>query len=161
MKFCLFSATFPKEARELAKEYLAESHVRFCVGRAGSTTANIQQNIIQIDRSSKRDALINLLQEMSGVRTIIFVNSRVEVDNLDDFLWNSELPVVSIHSDRTQRDREAAMRSFRAGNAPILIATGVCARGIDVRNVMHVINYELPSIDHGGIEEYIHRIGRP
>ena len=97
---------------------------------------------------------------MCGVRTIIFVNSRMAVDNLDDFLWNSQLPVVSIHGERTQQEREAAMRAFRSGNAPILIATGICARGIDVRNVMHVINYELPSFDHGGIEEYIHRIGQ-
>ncbi len=160
MKFCLFSATFPKATRDLAKEYLAESHVRFRVGRAGSTTENILQNIVKVDRASKRDTVLQLLQEMPGVRTIIFVNSRAEVDNLDDFLWNSKLPVVSIHSDRTQVDREAAMRAFRSGNAPILIASGVCARGIDVRNVMHVINYELPSIDYGGIEEYTHRIGK-
>lgn len=93
------------------------------------------------------------------MRTIIFVNSRVEADNLDDFLFNLKLPVTSIHGERTQQEREAAMRAFRSGNAPILVATGVSARGIDVRNVMHVINYDLPSIDYGGIEEYTHRIG--
>ena len=93
------------------------------------------------------------------MRTIIFVNSRIEADNLDDFLYNLKLPVTSIHGDRTQQEREAAMRGFRSGNAPILVATGVSARGIDVRNVMHVINYDLPSIDYGGIEEYTHRIG--
>ena len=93
------------------------------------------------------------------MRTIVFVNSRIEADNLDDFLYNLGLPVTSIHGDRTQQEREAAMRAFRAGHAPILVATGVTARGIDVRNVMHVINYDLPSMDHGGIEEYTHRIG--
>lgn len=97
---------------------------------------------------------------MHGVRTIIFANSRQEVDCLDDFLFNMKLPVTSIHGERTQLEREAAMRSFRAGTAPILVATGVTARGIDVRNVMHVINYDLPSMDHGGIEEYTHRIGQ-
>lgn len=96
---------------------------------------------------------------MHGVRTIVFVNSRMEADNLDDFLYNMGLPVTSMHSDRTQYEREHAMRAFRSGNAPILIATGVTARGIDVRNVMHVINYDLPQMDHGGIEEYTHRIG--
>lgn len=96
---------------------------------------------------------------MNGVRTIVFVNSRQAADTLDDFLYNMNLPVTSIHSDRTQVEREAAMRAFRAGKAPILVATGVTARGIDVRNVMHVINYDLPSMDHGGIEEYTHRIG--
>lgn len=159
IKFGLFSATFPKAARDLAKEYLSASHVRFRVGRAGSTTANIAQIVIQSERHEKRDKLIQLLGEFHGVRTIIFVNSRQEADNLDDFLYNMQLPVTSIHSDRTQVEREAAMRSFRSGKAPILVATGVTARGIDVRNVMHVINFDLPSMDHGGIEEYTHRIG--
>lgn len=133
--------------------------MRFRVGRAGSTTENIKQIIVQAERHEKRDALLSCLGEMSGVRTIIFVNSRQEADNLDDFLYNMGLPVTSIHSDRSQVEREAAMRSFRSGKAPILVATGVTARGIDVKNVMHVINYDMPSMDHGGIEEYTHRIG--
>ncbi|KAJ3473008.1 hypothetical protein NLG97_g10576 [Lecanicillium saksenae] len=160
VKYGLFSATFPKTARDLAKEHLAAAHVRFRVGRAGSTTENIKQIIVQTEPHEKRNVLLQLLNEMHGVRTIIFANSRQEVDCLDDFLFNMKLPVTSMHSERTQLEREAAMRAFRAGTAPILIATGVTARGIDVRNVMHVINYDLPSMDHGGIEEYTHRIGR-
>ncbi|PHH71212.1 hypothetical protein CDD80_5438 [Ophiocordyceps camponoti-rufipedis] len=156
----LFSATFPKVARDLAKEHLSASHVRFRVGRAGSTTENIQQHVVEVDRNDKRQTLVRLLEEMHGVRTIVFANSRQVVDDLDDFLFNMGLPVTSIHRDRTQMEREAALRAFRSGKAPILVATGVMARGIDVRNVMHVINYDLPSMDHGGIEEYTHRIGR-
>lgn len=160
VKYGLFSATFPKAARDLAKEHLSAAHVRFRVGRAGSTTENIKQVILATERDEKRDTLLRLLSQMTGVRTIIFANSRREVDNLDDFLYNMGLPVTSMHSERTQKEREAALRSFRSGNAPILIATGVTARGIDVRNVMHVINYDLPSVEHGGIEEYTHRIGK-
>ncbi|PKK43691.1 hypothetical protein CI102_12241 [Trichoderma harzianum] len=160
VKYGLFSATFPRAARALAKEYLSASHVRFRVGRAGSTTENIKQIVIETGREKKNELLLNLLEEMNSVRTIIFVNSRQAADTLDDFLYNMKLPVTSIHSDRTQVEREAAMRAFRSGQAPILVATGVTARGIDVRNVMHVINYDLPSMDHGGIEEYTHRIGR-
>ncbi|KAF4589572.1 DEAD/DEAH box RNA helicase [Ophiocordyceps camponoti-floridani] len=156
----LFSATFPKVARDLAKEHLSASHVRFRVGRAGSTTENIQQHVVEVDRNDKRQTLVRLLEEMHGVRTIVFANSRQVVDDLDDFLFNMGLPVTSIHRDRTQMEREAALRAFRSGKAPILVATGVMARGIDVRNVMHIINYDLPSMDHGGIEEYTHRIGR-
>ncbi|KAL6896968.1 P-loop containing nucleoside triphosphate hydrolase protein [Trichoderma evansii] len=156
----LFSATFPKAARDLAKKYLCDSHVRFRVGRAGSTTENIKQMIVEVSREMKNETLLTLLEEMNGVRTIIFVNSRQAADTLDDFLFNMKLPVTSIHSDRTQVEREAAMRAFRSGQAPILVATGVTARGIDVRNVMHVINYDLPSMEYGGIEEYTHRIGR-
>ncbi|RFU76909.1 dead deah box rna helicase [Trichoderma arundinaceum] len=160
IKYGLFSATFPRGARALAKEYLSASHVRFRVGRAGSTTENIKQIVLQVTRESKNETLLTLLEEMNGVRTIVFVNNRQTADTLDDFLYNMNLPVTSIHSDRTQVEREAAMRSFRSGKAPILVATGVTARGIDVRNVMHVINYDLPSMSHGGIEEYTHRIGR-
>lgn len=116
--------------------------------------------MLQADRSEKRELLLDLLGKQHGVRTIIFVNSRAEADNLDDFLFNVGLPVTSIHSDRSQVEREGAMRAFRSSKLPILIATGVTARGIDVQNVMHVINYDLPSMDHGGIEEYTHRIGK-
>lgn len=140
--------------------HLASTHVRFRVGRAGSTTENIRQIVVQAERHEKRDVLVNLLQQMHGIRTIIFCNSRSEVDYLDDFLYNMRLPVTSMHSDRSQAEREAALRAFRSGKAPILIATGVTARGIDVQNVMHVINYDLPSMEHGGIEEYTHRIGK-
>ncbi|KAF4345965.1 ATP-dependent RNA helicase [Fusarium beomiforme] len=160
VKFSLFSATFPKAARDLAKNHLTASHVRFRVGRAGSTTSNIKQIVLQAEANEKRELLVKLLEEMHGIRTIIFVNSRQAADNLDDFLYNMHLPVTSMHSDRTQQEREAAMRAFRSGNAPILIATGVTARGIDVQNVLHVINFDLPSLDYGGIEEYTHRIGR-
>lgn len=160
MKYGLFSATFPKAARDLARDHLAAAHVRFRVGRAGSTTENIRQIVIEAEPHAKKDMLLQLLNEMHGIRTIIFTNSRQEVDYLDDFLYNMKLPVTSTHSDRTQMEREAAIRAFRAGTAPILVATGVMARGIDVQNVMHVINYDLPSMDHGGIEEYTHRIGK-
>lgn len=157
----LFSATFPKAARELAKTHLADTHVRLRVGRAGSSHENIKQNIIYVDPSLKKQALIDLIKSLPPTRTIVFVNSKRTAEEVDDFLYNKEgMPCTSMHSDRNQMEREAAMRGFRGGEWPILIATGVTARGIDVVNVMHVINYDLPSMDHGGIEEYTHRIGK-
>jgi ATP-dependent RNA helicase DDX3X len=155
-----FSATFPKPVRDLAKNHLAVDHVRLRVGRAGSTHENIKQSVILTDPALKKKALFDLLQSLPPTRTMIFVNSKRAVDELDDYLYNLGVPVTSIHSDRTQKEREASMRAFRSGTAPVLIATGVSARGIDVRNVMHVVNYDLPSMDHGGIEEYTHRIGK-
>ncbi|KAL2020969.1 hypothetical protein VTK56DRAFT_7743 [Thermocarpiscus australiensis] len=160
IKYMLFSATFPKGARELAKTYLAENHVRIRVGRAGSSHENIKQNVIYVDPSLKKQALADLMSSLPPTRTIIFVNHKRTADELDDYLYNHGFPCSSMHSDRTQKEREATMRGFRSGDSPILITTGVTARGIDVRNVMHVVNYDLPSMDHGGIEEYIHRIGR-
>ena len=77
-------------------------------------------------------------------------------DQLDEFLYREGFPVTSIHGDRTQREREDALRLFRNGKNPILVATAVAARGLDIPNVKHVINFDLPS----DIEEYVHRIGR-
>ncbi|KAI4165241.1 MAG: hypothetical protein LQ342_001109 [Letrouitia transgressa] len=158
--YCLFSATFPKEARALAKEYLSTDHIRIRVGRAGSTTENITQKIIYVDDAKKRDCIFDLLLSMPPSRTLVFVNSRREADYLDDYLYNRGMPTTSIHGDRTQREREDAIRAFKSGKAPVLIATDVSARGLDIKNVFHVINYQLPSVDHGGISEYVHRIGR-
>ncbi|POS77715.1 DEAD box RNA helicase-PL10B [Diaporthe helianthi] len=160
IQYLLFSATFPKRVRELAMTHLATEHVRFRVGRAGRANDNIVQNVVQTDPSMKRQAMYDLLHSMPPARTLIFVNNKRTADELDDFLFNRGLPCTSIHADRTQLEREDAMRAFRKGSMPIMIATGVSARGIDVRNVCHVINFDLPSNDHGGIEEYTHRIGR-
>ncbi|CAK7217324.1 hypothetical protein SBRCBS47491_003125 [Sporothrix bragantina] len=160
VKYMLFSATFPKRLRDLAKEYLANDHCRLRVGRAGSSHGNIKQTISLMDHHNKRKATVELLNSIPPGRTIIFVNRKQTADELDDFLYNLGLPCTSIHSSRTQMEREDAMRAFRGGECPILIATGIAARGIDVHNVNHVINYDLPSLDHGGIEEYVHRIGR-
>ena len=160
IKYLLFSATFPKAARDLAKQHLAHVHVRIRVGRAGSSHLNIKQDIVYVESSMKRRAVEDLLLSTPPTRTIIFVNSKRSADELDDFLFNKNFPCVSIHSGRTQREREDCIRSFRLGKNPILIATGVSARGLDIHNVMHVINYDLPSTQYGGIEEYTHRIGK-
>ncbi|KAI1181103.1 P-loop containing nucleoside triphosphate hydrolase protein [Nemania sp. FL0916] len=160
IKYMLFSATFPTAIRNLARKYLAENYVRIRVGRIGSTHESIKQDVIFVDSRLKNQALLDLLDSVAPRRTIIFVNSKRMADEVDDLLWHRKLPCTSMHADRTQREREDAMRAFRSGKTPILVTTGVTARGIDVRNVMHVINYDLPSMDHGGIQEYIHRIGR-
>ncbi|KAG8534155.1 uncharacterized protein KY384_000999 [Bacidia gigantensis] len=158
--YCMFSATFPKEARALAKDYMAKDHVRVRVGRAGSSHKNINQTVIMVEESAKRQAVYDLLLSLEPARTIIFVNNKKAADFLDDFLYNLAMPTTSIHSDRTQIEREDAIRAFKTGKAPILIATGVSARGLDIKNVMHVINYDLPGSEYGGIDEYVHRIGR-
>ncbi|KAI1088922.1 DEAD-domain-containing protein [Rostrohypoxylon terebratum] len=160
VKYMLFSATFPGAVRRLARDHLAEDHVRIKVGRIGSTHENIKQDIIFVRQDLKQTALLDLLYSIEPGRTIIFVNNKRTADEIDDLLFHKGLPSTSMHSDRTQREREDAMRAFRAGKAPLMVTTGVSARGIDVRNVKHVINYDLPTVDHGGIQEYTHRIGR-
>ncbi|KAJ5124158.1 DEAD/DEAH box RNA helicase [Penicillium bovifimosum] len=159
-RYLMFSATFNKMFRKLAKTYLSDDHVRLRVGRAGSSHHNVVQTFIWVEQRQKMRALYDLLISMPPVRTLIFVNSRDQVDFVDDYLYNSGMPSTSIHSGRTQREREDAMRAFRSAKCPIMVATGVSARGLDVINVLHVVNYDLPSAVHGGITEYIHRIGR-
>ncbi|OQE38631.1 hypothetical protein PENCOP_c008G08207 [Penicillium coprophilum] len=159
-RYLMFSATFNKEFRKLAKQYLSQDHVRLRVGRAGSSHHNVVQDVVWVDKDKKMRAIYDLLISMPPVRTLIFVNSKEQVDFVDDYLYNSGMPTTSIHGGRTQREREDAMRAFRSAKCPIMVATGVSARGLDVINVLHVVNYDLPSSMHGGITEYIHRIGR-
>ncbi|KAL5606352.1 hypothetical protein BROUX41_002769 [Berkeleyomyces rouxiae] len=153
-------ATFPSEVEDIAVKHLALDHVRFRVGRTGSTVQNIRQIVIQSERGKKKQALIDLLRSLPAVRTIIFVNTKTEANKLDGILFTLGIPCVAIHGDRTQVEREHAIRCFRSGRLPVLIATSLTGRGIDVKNVMHVINYDLPHGSEGGIKEYVHRIGR-
>ncbi|KAL4754840.1 hypothetical protein BDW72DRAFT_200509 [Aspergillus terricola var. indicus] len=159
-RYMMFSATFNKECRELARKFLANDHVRVRIGRPGSTHVNVDQNVIYTEPQLKKKCLYDLLLAMPPSRTLVFVNSKATADQIDDYLYNLGLPSTSFHADRTQREREDALRAFRSAKCPIMVATGVSARGLDIKNVMHVINYDLPSAMHGGITDYIHRIGR-
>jgi len=105
----MFSATFPKSARKLVREYMEEDYLRIKVGRVGSTHQNIQQQIVYVEDSNKNQALHDLLFSGGPQRTLVFVNSKIKCDIVDDFLYNKGLPSTSIHSDRTQREREDAL----------------------------------------------------
>ncbi|KAJ5726281.1 Helicase C-terminal [Penicillium malachiteum] len=162
-RYMMFSATFDKECRKLARTYLGASHIRVRVGRPGSSHLNVTQTlnkVLYVDDNKKKQALYDLLLSMVPIRTLVFVNNKEQVDYVDDFLFHKGLPSTSIHGGRTQREREDAIRSFRSARCPIMVATGLSARGLDIVNVMHVINFDLPKVQHGGTTEYIHRIGR-
>jgi superfamily II DNA/RNA helicase len=121
----------------------------------GSTTALITQTVVWAEESDKRRALLEQLAGCSG-RTIIFVETKRAAEQLEEFLYRSSVPATSIHGDRSQREREQALLSFRRGSPSVLVATDVAARGLDVPDCMHVINFELPR----DINSYVHRIGR-
>lgn len=105
----MFSATFPKQARRLAKQYMEDDCIKIKVGRVGSTHSNIKQQIIYVAESAKNQALFDLIFSGPPQRTLVFVNAKTKCDMVDDFLYNKGLPVTSIHSDRTQREREDAL----------------------------------------------------
>jgi ATP-dependent RNA helicase DDX3X len=150
----LFSATFPVEIQRLASDFLND-WIFLRVGRVGSTTDFISQKLLYCEDRDKTNTVLELLAEVRGL-TLIFVQTKRGADQLENFLYREGFPVASIHGDRTQREREAALNSFRTGRTPILVATDVAARGLDIPNVLHVINYDLPT----NIDDYVHRIGR-
>ncbi|KAI5259375.1 DEAD/DEAH box RNA helicase [Aureobasidium subglaciale] len=158
--YLMFSATFPKESRAAARMYMAEDFIRVRIGRAGSTHKNVAQDIIFVERNSKKQALYDILMARPPCRTLVFCNSRPAVEELDDYLWNRSIPTVFMHGGRSQLEREDAMRRFKGEKFHVLIATNVFGRGIDIPQVNHVVNYDLPGTEYGGISEYIHRIGR-
>uniref|UniRef100_A0A3B3IJB3 RNA helicase n=1 Tax=Oryzias latipes TaxID=8090 RepID=A0A3B3IJB3_ORYLA len=152
----MFSATFPKEIQILARDFL-EDYIFLAVGRVGSTSENITQKVVWVEESDKRSFLLDLLSATGkDSLTLVFVETKKGADALEDFLYREGYACTSIHGDRSQRDREEALSQFRSGKCPILVATAVAARGLDISNVKHVINFDLPS----DIEEYVHRIGR-
>ena len=151
----MFSATFPRDIQMLAKDFLKD-YIFLSVGRVGSTSENITQKIEYVEDNDKRSVLLDLLTSNQTGLTLVFVETKRMADMLSDFLLNNSFAATSIHGDRTQREREMALQTFRQGRTPVLVATAVAARGLDIPNVLHVINYDLPS----DIDDYVHRIGR-
>ncbi|CAL1582560.1 unnamed protein product [Knipowitschia caucasica] len=152
----MFSATFPKEIQILARDFL-DDYIFLAVGRVGSTSENITQKVVWVEEGDKRSFLLDLLNATGkDSLTLVFVETKKGADSLEDYLYREGYSCTSIHGDRSQKDREEALHQFRSGRCPILVATAVAARGLDISNVKHVINFDLPS----DIEEYVHRIGR-
>ncbi|XP_062182368.1 DEAD-box ATP-dependent RNA helicase 52C-like [Phragmites australis] len=155
----LFSATFPKEIQRMASDFL-ENYIFLAVGRVGSSTELIAQRIEFVQEADKRSHLMDLLhaQRDTGKQalTLVFVETKRGADSLESWLCMNGFPATSIHGDRNQQEREFALRSFKSGQTPILVATDVAARGLDIPHVAHVVNFDLPN----DIDDYVHRIGR-
>jgi ATP-dependent RNA helicase DDX3X len=150
----MFSATFPKTIQRLAEDFLY-GYIFLKVGRIGSTTESITQRIKWIEDHEKKSALVDILPTVDGL-TLVFCETKRMADNLEEFLYHNGFSTASIHGDRTQNEREAALNAFKEGKVNILVATDVAARGLDISNVRHVINFDLPH----DIDDYVHRIGR-
>eukprot|EP01117_Protostelium_nocturnum_P013064 TRINITY_DN484_c0_g1_i4.p1 TRINITY_DN484_c0_g1~~TRINITY_DN484_c0_g1_i4.p1 ORF type:complete len:782 (-),score=394.06 TRINITY_DN484_c0_g1_i4:289-2634(-) len=150
----MFSATFPKEIQRLAASFLND-YIFLAVGRVGSTTDLVTQKFLRAEEHDKNGMLLDLLASVKGL-TLIFVETKRKADQLEDFLQREGFPATSIHGDRDQADRAAALRTFSNGQTPYLVATSVAARGLHIENVAHVINYDMPT----DANEYVHRIGR-
>ncbi|KDO19091.1 hypothetical protein SPRG_15570, partial [Saprolegnia parasitica CBS 223.65] len=151
----MFSATFPREIQRLASDFLRD-YIFLTVGRVGAASKDVKQTVVYVDPQDKEDYLIRFLNQVQDGLILVFVETKRAADFLEDMLCHEGFPATSIHGDRSQREREEALASFRSGRTPVLVATDVAARGLDISGVTQVINYDLPS----NIDDYVHRIGR-
>lgn len=150
-----FSATMPHEIGALAAELLKDP-VKVSVTPQAKTADRVAQEVIFIEQQKKRSLLVELFANPDLSRTIVFTRTKRGADRVARHLEGAGIPVAAIHGNKSQVQRDHAMRGFKAGKIRALIATDIAARGIDVDAVSHVINYEIPNVP----ESYVHRIGR-
>lgn len=150
----LFSATFPPEVKSLAQKIL-KNPVNLSVEKSIQAPSQIVQKILNIQSDKKEDTTLDLVNAAKG-SVLIFARTKQRTDKLADYLESYGVQVARIHGDRSQGQRNQAIRGFRSGFFRVLVATDIAARGIDVPSVSDVINFDIPE-SH---EDYIHRIGR-
>ncbi|UMM14122.1 hypothetical protein L5515_002061 [Caenorhabditis briggsae] len=164
----MFSATFPDSVQEAAREFLRQDYSMITIDKIGAANKCVLQEFEQCEMCDKKDKLLEMLgvdlesyttvtnADVYTKKTIVFVARRALADTLAAVLSTAQIPAITIHGAREQRERSEALRHFRNGSKPVLIATAVAERGLDIKGVDHVINYDMPD----NIDDYIHRIGR-
>ncbi|MFV2001713.1 MAG: DEAD/DEAH box helicase [Paracoccaceae bacterium] len=151
----LFSATMPKQMAELSRAYLRDP-VRVEVAPPGKVADKINQSLHFVAQAGKSRLLIELLGKHSGEQALVFSRTKHGAERLKKQLEAAEINASSIHGNKSQNQRERAIRAFRAGEIDVMVATDVAARGIDIAGIRHVYNFDLPNV----AENYVHRIGR-
>jgi ATP-dependent RNA helicase RhlE len=151
----LFSATFSEEIRKLAKEML-RSPTLIEVARRNTPSEVITHSVYEVPASRKRALLAHLIRTREMKQVLVFVRMKRDANKLARELDRDAIKATAIHSDRSQAEREQALADFKAGQATVLVATDIAARGLDIEQLPFVINYELPYTP----EDYVHRIGR-
>jgi ATP-dependent RNA helicase DeaD len=151
----LFSATMPPPIRKLADRYLYDpAHIE--VQSATKTVESVEQFQLDVKPADKADRLVEVLQAERPDQAIVFVRTKIRTDQLFRKLRDRGLNVKALHGDMSQGSRDGVMLSFKGGRVPVLVATDVAARGLDISTVTHVINFDVPTSP----DVYVHRIGR-
>ena len=151
----LFSATMPAEVLKLTQEFLHDpKYVQ--VGRRGGPAQTISHNVQTVAAGEKTQWLARWLREEATGPVLIFCRTKIGAERLAGRLSGMGIRAASLHADRTQQQRMAAVEGFRTGTYPVLVATDVAARGLDIDGIAHVVNYEVPDTP----EAYVHRVGR-
>jgi ATP-dependent RNA helicase RhlE len=151
----LLSATMPKPIRRLADEFLSRPE-EISVAPQSRPIERIAQTVLHVDKSGKPDVLAELLKKPDVESAIVFTRTKRGADRLSRRLGQAGLSATAIHGDKSQGQRDRAIAAFRKGGFKTLVATDIAARGIDIDDISHVFNYELPNVP----EIYVHRIGR-
>ncbi|KAJ5915917.1 hypothetical protein N7454_010824 [Penicillium verhagenii] len=156
---CMWSATWPKDVRQLASDFLND-YIQVNVGSTDlSANHRINQIVEVVSDFEKRDRMIKHMEKIMEDRTnkiIIFTGTKRVADEITRFLRQDGWPALSIHGDKQQNERDWVLNEFKQGKSPIMVATDVASRGIDVKDITHVLNYDYPN----NSEDYVHRIGR-
>ena len=151
----LFSATMPAEVMKLTKEFL--QHPKYVqVGRQGGPAQTITHAVKTLPAGEKVPWLARWLREEAHGPVLVFCRTKIGADRLASKLSGLGIRTVALHADRTQQQRMAAVEGFRTGTYPVLVATDVAARGLDIDGIAHVVNFEVPDTP----EAYVHRVGR-
>ncbi len=151
----LFSATFGDDVRSLA-DRLLDAPVRIAVAPPNATADRVHQLVYPVDRDRKEELLAHLIRTRDLRQVLVFTRTKLAAARLASWLDRRGLEATAIHGDRNQAERTKALEAFKAGEVRVLVATDVAARGLDIEELPHVVNFELPFDP----EDYIHRIGR-
>lgn len=151
----LFSATFSKEIKKLAGEFL-HNPVLVEATPENTTVEKIKQTVIRVDKALKTDLVIQLINEGNWQQVLIFTRTKHGANRLSEKLEKAKITSAAIHGNKSQNARTKALDGFKSSKVRVLVATDIAARGLDIPLLPHVINYELPNVS----EDYVHRIGR-
>ena len=151
-----FSATIDEEIKKLAYSQVKSSAVRIQISPKDPVSKNVKHGVMFVEQEQKRFLLQNFIVNNPNAKTIVFVRTKVRAERVAKFLEKRNIPSITFHSEKQQNERERILTDFRENKYSVMIATDISARGIDIPNVTHVINYDLPTV----AENYVHRIGR-
>lgn len=151
----IFSATMPPEIMELVRS-ISHQPVVVQIGVKSTTPTGIRHAVYPVSHDQKTELLMRLLRQDGMTSVIVFTRTKSRAERLAQTLFRSGVKVAVLHGDRSQSQRERALSQFKQGHSQVMVATDIAARGIDVKDISHVINFDVPQTP----EDYIHRIGR-
>jgi ATP-dependent RNA helicase RhlE len=151
----LFSATFSDEIQQLAGKLL-DQPTMIEVARRNTTAETVDQAVYRVDREKKRELLAHLIKRHQWYQVLVFTRTKHGANRLAEQLGKQDIPAMAIHGNKSQSARTRALAAFKDGSLQVLVATDIAARGLDISELPHVVNFELPNV----AEDYVHRIGR-